>query len=100
METVSNQPEVSSQQPSAITSPDLNTQPNQDVNETQQVKSMLAEARNTRDMLVGFRSAIEKGLYNGVNMMDLAKGMAFLEAILKQNNAHIHNLQDRLGESK
>lgn len=66
------------------------------VNEAARVKALLAEARNTRDMLVGFRSAIESGSYNGNKMMDLAKGLAFLEAILGQNNAHIKNLQERL----
>jgi len=47
-------------------------------------------------MLVGFRSAVESGSYHGAKMMDLAKGMAFLEAILSQNNNHIKNLQVKL----
>ena len=61
-----------------------------------ELKALLIEARNTRDMLVGFRAAIENGTFNGHKMLDLAKGLAFLEAILKQNNAHITNLQERL----
>lgn len=62
------------------------------------LKALLAEARNTRDMLVGFRSAVESGTYAGVKMLDLAKGQAFLEAILNQNQAHIKNIQNQLGE--
>lgn len=65
-------------------------------NEKAQIKGLLAEARNTRDMIVGFRSAVESGSYNGNKMLDLAKGLSFIEAILKQNNAHINDLQERL----
>lgn len=72
------------------------TPPQTSADDKSQLKGVLAEARNTRDVLVGFRSAVESGTYAGVHMMDVAKGMAFLEAILKQNNAHIHNLQERL----
>lgn len=61
-------------------------------------KALLAEARATRDMIVGFRSAVESGRYDGAKMLDLAKGLAFIEAILKQNNAHIQSLQERLGK--
>ena len=92
METVSIPSEASSQ-PVSI-SQDQNQQPQ--VNEKDQVKGLLAEARNTRDMLVGFRAAVESGSYNGNKMFDLARGLAFLEAILKQNNQHIHNLQEKL----
>jgi len=56
-------------------------------------KQLLAEARQTRDVLVGFRSAIESGTYHGSKMFDLAKGLAFLEAIMNQNQAHIKRLQ-------
>ena len=56
-------------------------------------KQLLAEARQTRDVLVGFRSAIESGSYQGSKMFDLAKGLAFLEAIMNQNQAHIKRLQ-------
>lgn len=65
--------------------------------EKAQLKALLAEARNTRDVLVGFRAAVEGGTYHGGKMLDIAKGLAFLEAILQQNNAHIHNLQERQG---
>jgi hypothetical protein len=57
-------------------------------------KALLAEARATRDVLVDFRSAIESGSYNGHQMMKLAKGLAFLEAILAQNQAHIKRLSE------
>lgn len=60
-----------------------------------QSKALLAEARNTRDVLVDFRAAVESGTYAGTRMMAVAKGMAFLEAILHQNSAHIKNLQER-----
>jgi len=73
----------------------VNTVPPQ-IDEKNQIKAMLAEARNTRDMLIGFRGAVESGSYHGAKMMDLAKGLAFLEAILGQNNAHIKSLQERL----
>ena len=59
-------------------------------------KALLAEARATRDVLVDFRSAIESGNYNGHQMMKLAKGLAFLEAILAQNQAHIKRLSEVL----
>lgn len=65
-------------------------------NEATQTKAVLAEARATRDMLVGFRSAVESGTYHGAKMLELAKGLAFVDAILAQNNAHIKNLQERL----
>ena len=64
--------------------------------EQNDVKALLAEARNTRDMLVGFRAAVESGSFNGNKMIELAKGLSFLEAILRQNNQHIHNLQERV----
>ena len=64
--------------------------------EKQQVKGLLAEARATRDMLVEFRAAIETGTYHGGKMLAVAKGLAFLEAILNQNQAHLRNLQERL----
>ena len=57
------------------------------------VKGLLREARNTREVLVAFKSAIESGTYAGAKMLALAKGLAFLDAILNQNKAHIINLQ-------
>lgn len=64
--------------------------------ERAQIKGLLAEARNTREMLVNFEAAVTKGTFLGNQMLDLAKGLAFLDAILKQNSAHIANLQERL----
>jgi hypothetical protein len=61
-----------------------------------QLKSLLAEARGTRDMLVGFRAAVESGTFHGSKMYDVAKGLSFVDAILNQNQAHIKNLQERL----
>ena len=60
------------------------------------IKQNLADARNTRDVLVGFRAAVESGTYNGNKMLDLAKGLAFLSAILAQNNAQIHAIQEQI----
>lgn len=60
------------------------------------IQGLLSEARNTRDMLVGFRAAVESGTFHGAKMLELAKGLSFMEAILNQNQAHIRNLQERL----
>lgn len=73
-----------------------NTSEEQAKAEKAQLKGLLTEARNTRDMLVDFRSALEDGTFHGARMMAIARGMAFLEAILRQNSAHIKNLQDKL----
>jgi len=62
-----------------------------------QIKALLADARRTRDVLVDGRAAIESGTYAGARMLPLAKFLAFVEAILAQNQSHIKALQDRLG---
>jgi len=62
-----------------------------------QIKALLAEARNTKVMLEAFGGAVASGTFHGSKMLDLAKGLAFLDAILNQNKAHIDNLQQRLG---
>jgi hypothetical protein len=59
------------------------------------LKKLLSEARSTREVLANFRAAIEAGTFPGGKMMDLAKGLSFLDAILLQNQAHIANLQGR-----
>lgn len=66
--------------------------------ERAQAKAMLAEARQTRDMLIAFRSAVESGTYAGAKMRDLAIGLSFVEMLLKNNNQQIHGLQERLGD--
>lgn len=66
------------------------------VDETVQIKALLAEARNTREMLLEFKSAVESGEYQGHKMLALAKGLSFIVAIVNQNAAHIDNLQERL----
>lgn len=68
------------------------------VDEKAQLKALLAEARNTKIVLEDFRSAVNTGTYNGHQMLAIAKGLAFLDAILNQNKAHISNLQERTGE--
>lgn len=63
--------------------------------EKAQAKALLAEARNTKQMLEAFSGAVQSGTFHGSKMLDLAKGLAFLEAIMNQNHAHIKNLQAR-----
>lgn len=95
----SNTPDSKAQEqsPQVSTAPESITKEAQDsVSERAQVKAMLAEARNTREMLVNFEAAVSKGTFSGNQMLDLAKGLAFMDAILKQNSAHIANLQERL----
>ena len=64
--------------------------------EKSQIEGLLREARNTRDMLIAFRGAIESSTYSGGKVRDLAIGLSFVETILKQNQAHLHDLQERL----
>ncbi len=65
--------------------------------EKQQLKALLAEARNTRQLMVDFKAAIHSGgSFPGYTMLSIAKGLAFLDAILEQNRTHIKNLEERL----
>ena len=64
--------------------------------EKSQIQGLLSEARSTRDMLVAFRAAVETGMYSGGKMRDIVIGLSFVETILKQNQAHLHDLQERL----
>lgn len=66
--------------------------------EQTQLKALLAEARNTKIVLEDFEAAVMSGIYTGSRMLAVAKGLAFLDAILNQNKAHIKNLQERTGE--
>lgn len=79
-------------------SPEQNTQPEAQSAkaEKQQVRAVLAEARNTREVLLDFQSAVGNGTFQGQAMLALAKGQAFLNAIIAQNKNHIDNLQTRL----
>lgn len=61
-----------------------------------ELKALLAEARNTREVLMDFNTAIGNGTYQGHQMLAVAKGCAFLQAILGQNAAHIKSIQDKL----
>lgn len=60
------------------------------------VKGLLAEARATREMLLDLMKAVENGTYQGHQMLSIAKGISFLQAIANQNKAHIDDLQRRL----
>lgn len=60
------------------------------------LQGLLSEARNTKLVLEEFEAAIKHGTFQGVHMMALAKGCAFLTAVINQNKAHVQNLQERL----
>ena len=77
-------------------SPEVLNVPSEAKQEKAQIEALLAEARNTKAMIEGFIGAVRGGTFDGGAMMDLAKGMAFLDAIHNQNKAHIQNLQERL----
>ena len=65
--------------------------------EKAQLKALLAEARNTRQLMTDFKAAIHNGgSFPGHAMLAIAKGLAFLDAILEQNRSHIKNLEERL----
>lgn len=70
----------------------------QAVDEKAQLTALLAEARNTKIVLEDFKAAVQNGSYQGHQMLGIAKGLAFLDAIINQNKAHIHNLQERTGK--
>lgn len=63
-----------------------------------ELRSLLAEARKTADMLTVFQSAISSGTFSGSVVMAVAQGSAFLSAILAQNKVHVENLQKRVNE--
>ena len=52
------------------------------------------EAKNTREVLLGFRNAVSDGTFAGKNAMAIAKGLAFLDAIIAQNQAHVTALEE------
>jgi len=66
------------------------------MSERDSLKKLLAEARNTKGVLEDFKAAVSNATYQGHQMMSVAKGMAFLDAIMGQNRQHIDNLQERL----
>ncbi len=74
------------------------TEPSSDKKaEKAQLKALLAEARNTRQLMVDFKAAIHNGgSFPGHTMLAIAKGLAFLDAILEQNRSHIKNLEERI----
>jgi len=85
------------QQTMASTQPEASSVPSMaPLDEKAQLKQLLSEARNTKDVLDGFIGAIRGGRFDGGAMMSLAKGLAFLDAIRGQNIAHIKNLQERV----
>lgn len=74
-----------------------NVPSNEQKAEKAQLKALLAEARNTRQLMTDFKAAIHNGgSFPGHTMLAIAKGLAFLDAILEQNKAHIKNLEERL----
>jgi hypothetical protein len=90
MESVS---QVLSTSPEQLNEPLAAVSPKED---RKQVEALLAEARNTKSMLEHFKGAVSGGRFDGGSMLALAQGLAFVDAILNQNKAHIDNLQGRL----
>lgn len=64
------------------------------------IKALLAEARNTKEVLEDFQIEIQNGTFKGHAMITLAKGLSFLGAVIAQNKAHVDNLQARLKPSE
>jgi|WetSurMetagenome_2_1015567.scaffolds.fasta_scaffold153635_1 hypothetical protein len=58
-----------------------------------ELSAALTEAKNTRDVLIGFRNAVSDGNFAGEDAMSIAKGLAFLDAIIAQNQAHVAALE-------
>jgi hypothetical protein len=60
----------------------------------QELKQMLAQTRQTREMLTDFQVAIQNGSYNGHQSTAIAIGLQFLASMLKQNKNDIERLQN------
>lgn len=84
---------ASSSQDALEPSPAASTAPN--TPESGQVKRLIAEARATRELILAFQAAVQAGSYPGAKVVALAKGLAFLEAIAQQNQAHLATLQSK-----
>ncbi len=59
----------------------------------QDLRGMLANARNTKQMLEDFLAAIQGATVSGHVVYRLAIGIQFLETLLKQSKADIERLQ-------
>lgn len=96
MDAITSQPVLTEVSNEVALSPTVSNSDTAASAEKAQIKGLLAEARNTREMLLEFKAAVESGEYQGHKMLALAKGVSFLVAIINQNSAHIDNLQERL----
>lgn len=63
-----------------------------------ELSAQLAEAKATRDVLVRFADAIKDGEFRGADAMNIAKGLAFLDAIILQNQAHVEALEAKVAK--
>lgn len=76
--------------------PDSSPKSSSPEKDRESLKALLAEARQTRQVLEDFESAVKAGSYPGQHMIALAKGLSFVSAVLSQTKAHVFNLQSRL----
>jgi hypothetical protein len=86
----SSMPEPSSTEPNGNSQ---ETSQNHSNGDTPNLKKALAETRNTREVLMNFRAAIESGTFLGIKAVPLAHGLAFLDAVIMQSQSQIANLQ-------
>jgi hypothetical protein len=56
-------------------------------------KQQLLDATNTRDVIFEFRDAILNATFDGRRVTSIAKGIAFLDAVLAQTQAVIAGLR-------
>lgn len=68
----------------------------QEISRHEQLNGMLANARNTKDMLEGFIAAINGSQISGHVIYRMAIGIQFLETLLKQSKGDIERLQEAL----
>ena len=63
---------------------------------TAELKGMLAQARNVREMLENFKAACEGSTVSGHVAVRMAIGLQWLDSMLRQNKTDIQNLQTKL----
>ncbi len=66
------------------------------VSSANQLKSLLAQARGTRQMLMDFKAALDDCTVHGSHVYAMALGVQFLESLLKQAKGDIDNIQNKL----
>lgn len=63
---------------------------------TQELKRLLSQARNVKEMLENFKSACEGATVSGHVAVRFAIGIQWIESMLRQNKQDIENLQAKL----